>query len=180
MKEILKYLRQTHSFTQEEIAHRLEISRQSYSKYENGTVEPNDRIIRALSLIYGVREEFILENKVPLPEKRDEPLYPYEKEKLLEVADPAAAYRHSSLPDGRRIFEGYFDGTAVRILDVLDGLNIRKGQRFKLYLENEEEEKQEGKKAFETLMSFKGTLPADFDYKEALYEALVEKYGPVD
>ena len=42
MKEILKYLRQTNSFTQEEIARKHEISRQTYIKYENGEVEPGD------------------------------------------------------------------------------------------------------------------------------------------
>lgn len=42
MREILKYLRQTNSFTQEEIARKLEISRQTYIKYENGEVEPGD------------------------------------------------------------------------------------------------------------------------------------------
>ena len=62
MKEILKYLRQTNSFTQEEIAQKLEISRQSYIKYENGDVEPNDKIIRKLAIIYNVSESSLTDN----------------------------------------------------------------------------------------------------------------------
>ena len=56
MKEILKYLRQTNSFTQEEIARKLEISRQTYINYENGEVEPGDWILVADGVSKGFLE----------------------------------------------------------------------------------------------------------------------------
>ena len=55
MREILKYLRQTNSFTQEEIVRKIEISRQTYIKYENGEVEPGDWILVA----GGVSKDFL-------------------------------------------------------------------------------------------------------------------------
>ena len=58
MKEILKYLRQLNSFSQEQIAQKLGISRQSYIKYENGSVIPNNSTVHHLAAIYGVGEDF--------------------------------------------------------------------------------------------------------------------------
>lgn len=37
--------------------------------------------------------------------------------------------------EGQRIFEGIFDGTAIRILDSIEKLKLKKGQRIKLYAE---------------------------------------------
>lgn len=172
MKEILKYLRQTNSYTQEEIARKLDISRQSYIKYENGEVEPGEKTIRALSIIYGVREDFICKNEIPNPE--------------YIMGEPDVPYGTSVLPDGRKIFEGLFDGMAVRILDSLEGLNIKKGQKFKLYIETEEEsEKKEN--AYESIMEIIGkrkpcVLGADEDsyYKDMINKAREEKYGHID
>lgn len=180
MKEILRYLRQTNSFTQEEIARRLGISRQSYIKYENGEVAPGDKVVRELSIIYGVREEFIRKNQVPKPDSHDAEYRIDENAGLASVASPSVSvpYGANFLPDGRRILEGIFDGSVVRLLGSLEGLNLKKGQKFRLYVENEEEEKRKKKEAFKNIMKFKGTLPADFDCEKARYEALEEKYGP--
>ncbi len=41
----------------------------------------------------------------------------------------------------------------------------------------EEKEIEKRRKGFEELMSFAGTLPADFDYKKELEEARNEKYA---
>ncbi len=188
MKEILRYLRQTNSLTQEEVARRLEISRQSYIKYENGEVVPGDKVVRELSIIYGVREEFIRRNQVPKPDCHDGECRAEcridENAGLASVESPSASqastasYGENFLPDGRRILEGIFDGSVVRLLGSLEGLNLKKGQKFRLYVENEEEEKRKKKEAFKNIMKFKGTLPADFDCEKARYEALEEKYGP--
>ena len=183
MKEILKYLRQTNSFTQEEIAKRLEISRQSYIKYESGEIEPNDKIIRKLSIIYGVKEDFIRQNQIPNL-KENKTLYNIKNEKdNLQIAEPAVLYSTNKIEE-RQYFEGYFDGTCVRILDSLENLNIKKGQKFRLFIENEEEEMQRRQAAFDKIMEITKkakpcTLLPDEDpyYKEALYEALEEKYG---
>ena len=44
--EKLKFLREKRGYTQEEIAHKLNISRQSISKYENGINEPDIETIK--------------------------------------------------------------------------------------------------------------------------------------
>ncbi|MBP5250918.1 MAG: helix-turn-helix transcriptional regulator [Treponema sp.] len=59
MKEILKYLRQLNSLTQEEAAAGISVSRQTYSKYEKGTVVPSDETVRRLADLYNVRSNFI-------------------------------------------------------------------------------------------------------------------------
>lgn len=173
MKEILKYLRQTNSFTQEEIARQLGISRQSYSKYENGEVEPGDKVIQALSLIYMVSEDFIRKNEVPKPGQEEKyPLYDILESGPLYVTDPAAAYETSSgiYVDSRRIFEGIFDGTAVRILDSIESLKLKKGQKVKLYIESEEEEMKERKAAFDRFMkTVHSAKPLEINYDDDPY-----------
>ena len=186
MKEILKYLRQLNSLSQEEIAGHLNISRQSYIKYENGTVIPSDKIVSRLAQIYGVTEEFLRANRVPKPNSissyaetkhAEYKISSEDSQSALQVAEPSIEYGTSP----RKIFEGVFDGRdTVKILDSLDKYDFREGQRFKLYIENEEEEEKRREDAWETIMSFRGTLPADFDYKKELLEALNEKYGITD
>lgn len=185
MKEILKYLRQANSFTQEEISKRLEISRQSYIKYESGDVLPNDKIIRKLSIIYDVKEDFIRQNKIPNLQGKKANYKIDENNGNLTVADPATVYNANKLNQEEQYIEGYFDGTCVRILDSIDNLNLKEGQKFKLFIESEEEEMQRRQAAFEKIMEIaKKTKPCtllpdeDPYYKEAIYEALEEKYGP--
>lgn len=186
MKEILKYLRQTNSYTQAEIASKLEISRQSYIKYENGDVEPSDKIIRLLSIIYGVNEDFIRKNEIPkYGQNKKEVSYEIKPEKDLHVASTSAVYGSSvvtkeKIPDERRVFEGFFDGSVVRILDSIESLKLKKGQKIKLYVEDEDEEAdmKRRKAALERFLSFKGTVPEDFDEKEEKLRYLEEKYGP--
>lgn len=188
MKEILKYLRQTNSYTQEQIAKKLEISRQSYIKYENGDIIPNEKVIRKLSIIYDVKEEFIKENKIPKLQNKKEVNYNLDnKENEFSAAEPTFTYGGKKTLDGRRILEGIFDGTVVRILDSLDSLNIKKGQTVKLYIENEEEEMQRRQAAFDRFMAIakKGkvcNLPEDKDpyYKEMIAKEREEKYGSID
>ena len=182
IKEILKYLRQLNSFSQQEIANRLNISRQSYIKYEKGSVVPSDETITHLAQIYKVSEDFIKANRIPKPVE-----YKIQKESendnKLQIAEPSIEYGTSP----RKIFDGVYDGRTVEFLGSVEKYNIKKGQHFKLYIESKEEEKkrlEEEKRlkeeAWETIMSFTGTLPPDFDYKKELLEALDEKYGIVD
>lgn len=193
MKEILKYLRQTNSYTQAAIARKLEISRQSYIKYENGEVVPGDKVIRELSIIYGVTEDFIRKNEIPkFGNAEKECVYEINHGCDLLVASPSVAYgapvvAQEKVRQERRVFDGFFDGAVVRILDSIEKLKLEKGQMIKLYVEevDEEEDMRQRKEALEKFMSFKGTikrscnLKPDEDpyYKEEYYKALEEKYG---
>ena len=51
MKDVLKYLRQTGGFTQAQVAAMLGVSRQSYSKYEKGSVLPSDQLVAKLAML---------------------------------------------------------------------------------------------------------------------------------
>ncbi|MCR4939411.1 MAG: DUF4065 domain-containing protein [Treponemataceae bacterium] len=79
MESIIKILREKNSFSQEELAQRLGVSRQSYIKYENGTTELPLDIVRKLSLVFDVDYYCIIDNKMPV-----EPSYSILKSKKQE------------------------------------------------------------------------------------------------
>lgn len=193
MKEILKYLRQLNSFTQSQIAGKIGLSRQSYMKYENGSVVPSDNIVDRLAAVYGVAPEFLRANKIPDMGKlgsstNEESLYKIHDTMNCEVHSSALAdYDDYYIPDPppvrTRTFEAYFDGNAVRIIG--SDYTLHKGQHFKIIVEESEIEKEKKrKKAWETIKSMIKDLPpydksGDDDpfYKKALMEALDERYG---
>ena len=184
MKEILKYLRQLNSFSQEQIAQKLGISRQSYIKYENGSVIPNNSTVHHLAAIYGVSEEFIRRNNIPSLNENSQKSAEFNiKEKTLEVASPEYVMK-APIQQARQTYEGIFDGTCVRILG---DHNFKKGQKIIMWEENEEEADERRQKAWETIQEIiKNTkpfpLPPDEDpfYKKLLMEAIDEKYGRLD
>lgn len=184
MKEILKYLRQLNSFSQEQIAQKLGISRQSYIKYENGSVIPNNSTVHHLAAIYGDGEDFIRRNEVPSPlgKKHDNPEFETD-ESALEVASPEYVMK-ASIQQERRTYEGIFDGNCVR---VLGDHNFKKGQRIIMWEEDEKEKKARRQKAYEPILNFiKDTkpfaAPPDEDpyYKKLHMEAIDEKFGGLD
>ena len=60
----LQFLRKSHDYTQEDLARRLDISRQAVSKWETGTTIPDLDILLKLSKLYDVTINDILEPKV--------------------------------------------------------------------------------------------------------------------
>lgn len=197
MKEILKYLRQLHSLTQEEVASHLNLSRQSYIKYEKSLIVPSSKVVNQLALLYGVTEDFIRSNQLPkLPKEsfcQESDLYNHEEEALYhieqdfglcKVADSgdAGVYFSSQQEMGHasrrnaKTYRGYFDGTCVRILT---GEEFQVGQQFVLAKITGEDDAERKKKALETILKYRGSLSltADFDDKEELCKALEEKYG---
>ena len=165
MKDVLKYLRQTGGFTQADAAKMLGVSRQSYSKYENGTVVPSDALVAKIAKVYGVDEAFIRANKIPSISGSNVEYKLDDDKGILDVAAPKS-------------YDAYFDGNAVR---VLGEANFYEGQKFKLFPVDDGEER---KKACEILRSYCGRLkpgPEDDPYYEKEYHAyLEEKYGTID
>lgn len=179
MKEILKYLRQTHGFTQEEIAEKLTVSRQSYSKYEKGSVEPNPRVLQELARIYGVSVEFIRQNRIPHMEPKS--LYPADKDTGDMVA--AEPWFDWTGPFNTYRFEGVFDGTAIRILSFPEGVQLKKGQQVTISFDDGRKTRESREEILEDIMGIihRGTpctRTSDDDpmYKNALAEALEERY----
>lgn len=177
MKEILKYLRQIKLLSQEEIAQKLGISRQSYIKYEKGTVIPNEETIKALAEFYNVRVSFIKQNKIP--ELRESVIYKLDQETEQYVAEPQLQYGTNP----RKFYDGIFDGDSIKILDPLLKMKLKAGQHIRYYIEDENEELKRRNKAINTIQAILAEVRPSYSddddpyYKKALEAALNEKYG---
>lgn len=65
--------RKKHGWSQEELADRLEVSRQSVSKWESGLSNPElDKVI-AMSLLFGVSTDYLLKEEINASEAADDP-----------------------------------------------------------------------------------------------------------
>ena len=60
ISEVLYELRSRHGLSQEEVAEALNVSRVTYTRYENGTHKPDAYAAVKLSHMYGVPVEYIL------------------------------------------------------------------------------------------------------------------------
>lgn len=194
MKEILKYLRQINSLTQDEIAKKIDISRQWYIKFEKGLVQPSSEIVKKLSEFYQVSEDFIYKNKVPSIKEIENQTAEHKTVKYkinkdygklaladsgvaVAVAEPAVITKEDS--KNKITIQGYFDGKAIQI-DTPENIqqSFFQGQRFQLIPLYDEKEEERRKAAWKELQSLVGSIkvPDDFDVKEELYKALEEKY----
>ncbi|MBO7637361.1 MAG: helix-turn-helix transcriptional regulator, partial [Treponema sp.] len=54
VKDILKNLREKNNLTQEEMAERINITRQAVSRWENGETQPNPDMLKVLSREFNV------------------------------------------------------------------------------------------------------------------------------
>lgn len=60
----LQFLRKSHNYTQEELAQKLDISRQAVSKWETGVTVPDLEVLLKISKIYHITINDILEPKI--------------------------------------------------------------------------------------------------------------------
>ncbi|EID86345.1 putative transcriptional regulator [Treponema sp. JC4] len=63
--KILKLLRDRNKFTQEFVASKLGVTRQSYMRYESGEVELNASAIRAIANLYQIEYKNIIDDILP-------------------------------------------------------------------------------------------------------------------
>lgn len=63
LKENLAALRSIHGFSQEEIAEKINISRQAYAKWESGATVPDVEKCRLLADIYGVTIDSLIKSE---------------------------------------------------------------------------------------------------------------------
>ena len=91
--ETLKTLRKAHGFTQAEVASALNLSRTSYTKYENDVHMPNAEQIQLIASLFGVSPAEVLTPiessnvKTINPPKPVKPTLRSDHEKLLGVYD---------------------------------------------------------------------------------------------
>ena len=65
ISKYLQLLRKKHNFTQDELAKRLDISRQAVSKWETGAAIPDLEVLLKISKLYGITINDILEPNIP-------------------------------------------------------------------------------------------------------------------
>lgn len=64
VSKYLQILRKNHHYTQDELAERLNVSRQAVSKWETGTTVPNLDVLLKLSKLYGLTINDIIDPEI--------------------------------------------------------------------------------------------------------------------
>lgn len=64
ISKYLQFLRKSHNYTQDDLAKKLDVSRQAVSKWETGTTIPDLEVLLEISKLYDVTINDILEPKV--------------------------------------------------------------------------------------------------------------------
>ena len=64
LKDNLVMLRRMHGFSQEQIAEKIDISRQAYAKWESGATIPDVEKCRLLAEVYGTTIDALVETEV--------------------------------------------------------------------------------------------------------------------
>ncbi|MCI9218012.1 MAG: helix-turn-helix domain-containing protein [Dorea sp.] len=65
ISKYLQLLRKKHNYTQDELAKKLDISRQAVSKWETGAAIPDLEVLLKISKLYGITINDILEPNIP-------------------------------------------------------------------------------------------------------------------
>lgn len=100
MESIIKQLREKHSYSQEELALKLGVSRQTYIKYETGAVEMPLEIIRKMAGIFDVSYSCLIDNVIPV-----EPEYDIQKsEKKTESPDIRISIPENNIEKFKQVF----------------------------------------------------------------------------
>ena len=64
MSKYLQFLRKSNNYTQDDLAKKLDISRQAISKWETGTTLPDLGVLLKISKLYGITINDILEPSI--------------------------------------------------------------------------------------------------------------------
>ena len=67
LSEKLYNLRRKHGLSQEELAEKLDCSRQAISKWENGTTTPDAKTLEGYSELFGVSIDYIVKESIDEP-----------------------------------------------------------------------------------------------------------------
>ena len=88
ISKYLQLLRKKHNFTQDELAKRLDISRQAVSKWETGSAIPDLEVLLKISKLYGITINDILEPNIPTKKITDfEQLSEVPENELREILE---------------------------------------------------------------------------------------------
>lgn len=192
MKETIRYLREKKSLLQSQVAKRLDISRQTYIKFESGDAEPSVAQLRVLADLYQVPIIAFIENRYSV----QEPVVEAATKNTTEETTPPSLPAHHEHRAGHRdllydippdrpcivaspsaVYEGVFDGTCVRPLDV--DFPARINQKVTITLQDEYlVNKATLVEQVRGILHF-GADPSKWPLEERAWELhCMEKYGP--
>lgn len=100
MELIIKTLRENKSYSQEELANKLGISRQTYINYETGKIDMPLEIVRKLAKLFDVDYSCIIDNKLP-----SEPTYDIQKStEIKEESDIRISIPENNIEKFKQVF----------------------------------------------------------------------------
>lgn len=192
MKETIRYLREKKSLLQSQVAKRLDISRQTYIKFESGDAEPSVAQLRVLADLYQVPIIAFIENRYSVQEPIAEaatkntteattpPLPPVHHEHLAghrDLLSDIPSDRPCIVASPSAVYEGVFDGTCVRPLDM--DFPARINQKVTITLQDEYlVNKATLVEQVRGILHF-GADPSKWPLEEKAWELhCMEKYGP--
>lgn len=100
--ELLKHLRESHGFSQQYVADKLNIGRTTYVKYESGASNPTRKFAELASL-YGVTVDYLMgrhDSLAPIENKK----IPKDLKKILEEEEITLNGRMMSAEDKEKIY----------------------------------------------------------------------------
>lgn len=123
LNENLIMLRNIHGFSQEEVAEKIEISRQAYAKWESGKTIPDIEKCSKLAELYGVtidsliKTEHLEDGRVILPAPKGKNVWgSVVINERGQVVIPKAAREHFQLKSGQRLILLSEDGEGFALV----------------------------------------------------------------
>ena len=127
LKENLIALRSIHGYSQEEIAEKIQISRQAYAKWETGATIPDIEKCRLLAEVYAVSLDSLVRSDLPL--ERPAPLFAPKGKNIwgsVTINDRGQLV----IPKGAREKFHLTGGTRMIVLSDEEGIALVPAERF--------------------------------------------------
>ena len=127
LKDNLVTLRNLHGFSQEEIAGKINISRQAYAKWESGLTIPDVEKCSLLAKIYGVSIDSLIHSG---SEEKKEGSILAPKGKNIWGSITMNDRGQIVIPRGAREKFGFGSGTRLIVLSDDDGIALIEAEKF--------------------------------------------------
>lgn len=127
LKDNLVMLRNIHGFSQEEIAERINISRQAYAKWESGATVPDIEKCSLLASVYGVTVDSLIKTETA---EGIGNVPPAPKGKNIWGSVTVGDRGQLVIPKGAREKFGISGGTRLIVLSDSEGVALIPAERF--------------------------------------------------
>lgn len=132
LKDNLIMLRNIHNYTQEEIAEKIDISRQAYAKWESGVTIPDVEKCNLLADIYGVTLDSLM-NSENNNKEMENTLTP--KGKNIWGSVTINERGQITIPKETRDKFNLVDGTRIIVLSDEEGIALIRADKFEEHLQ---------------------------------------------